>query len=144
MQHTPAIEDLLERPDWIRNLAYSLVSDAATADDLIQEAWMSALQSPAAEIRDPQGWFARILRNLASKHWRTASRRETRENQAAKKESLPSTADLVVRVSQQRDLIGNILALDTKYRDVLVLRYFEGWGFPKPRQRLASSVPRPP
>jgi DNA-directed RNA polymerase specialized sigma24 family protein len=54
MQHTPAIRDLQERPDWLRDLAYSLVSDAATADDLIQEAWMSALQSPTVEIKDPK------------------------------------------------------------------------------------------
>jgi hypothetical protein len=41
---TPAIEELLAQPAWIRGLAQSLVADSARADDLVQASWLAALR----------------------------------------------------------------------------------------------------
>ena len=39
-------EDLLAHSQWARALARTLVRDAATAEDLVQETWVAALKRP--------------------------------------------------------------------------------------------------
>ena len=43
--HVP-IETLLRHSEWAQALARRLVSDDATADDVVQEAWLAALRRP--------------------------------------------------------------------------------------------------
>src|SRR5690606_16202063 len=57
-------EQLLRHSEWARALARHLVGDAADAEDIVQEAWIAALASPA-----PKGalrpWLAGVIRKLA-------------------------------------------------------------------------------
>ncbi len=50
---------------WLRRLAQELTADPHTADDLVQEAWVAALEQPTAPTRSQPSWLAGVLRNVA-------------------------------------------------------------------------------
>lgn len=119
-------EALLAHADWVRALARTLVADPHRADDVAQEAWVDALESPPRDARNVRGWFASVVRNAASQARRSETRRTEREKAAAREEALPDTAELVARASLQRDLVGHVLALEEPYRRTILLRFFQG------------------
>ena len=63
-------------------MARTLVGDASTADDVAQEAWVSALQHPPAERAGARPWLARVLRNAVRQRHRGEERRRRRELEA--------------------------------------------------------------
>ena len=54
---------LLGQAGWTRRLARSLVSDVQLAEDLVQDAWVAALERPPDLGRPVHGWFASVLRH---------------------------------------------------------------------------------
>ena len=68
----------------MRGLARRLVADAATADDLVQDTWVLALQRGE---RPGRGWFATALRKLTSTGARSGARRRAREERVARPEA---------------------------------------------------------
>lgn len=125
IQATPAdIERLLSQSDWLAALARKLVGDAATADDLVQDTWIAALQNPPDPDRPVRPWLAGILRRVASMRARAEGRRSWRQRRAARKDELPSAASLVGEVDLQQRLSREVLELDEPYRTTLLLRYF--------------------
>ena len=75
MRTTPhELEELLAHGPWVRALARSLVRDPSRADDLVQQAWLKALERPPAPCGSARGWFATVLRNLAPRDTRAARR----------------------------------------------------------------------
>jgi RNA polymerase sigma-70 factor (ECF subfamily) len=115
---------LLGQADWVRRLARGLVADAHLAEDLAQDALLLALERPprSAGLR---GWLAAVVRNLAAEGRRSAGRRLTREESAARGEALASTEELVQRTAARRDLVDAVLGLSEPYRTTLMLFYFE-------------------
>src|SRR5688572_11481825 len=85
MDDAPTIDarGLLEHAGWIRALARKLVLDEQRADDLVQQAWLAALEKPPATGAPIRAWLARVVRNVAWKERRSATRREERERIAA-------------------------------------------------------------
>ena len=65
---------------WVRRLAHRLVDDPHLADDLVQSACVTALQSPPAHAGNLRGWFERVLRNLLRQDQRSNNRRFRREH----------------------------------------------------------------
>ncbi|MFO1008480.1 MAG: RNA polymerase sigma factor [Planctomycetota bacterium] len=118
-------EGLLADSTWLRTLARGLVRDASTADDVAQEAWLAALRSERAADVEHRTWLTGVLRNVAFKHHRAATRRTTREQLSARTEPLPETAELVARADMQRVLTEAVLALDEPFRTTILLRYLE-------------------
>jgi RNA polymerase sigma-70 factor (ECF subfamily) len=122
-------EELLADSRWITRIARSLVADPATADDVVQDAWIAALRAPALPV-DPDGssrpWLARVVRNLAAKRLRGETRRSAREHASARGEELPSTAQLVERAEMQRHVVEAVLALAEPYRTTILLAHIEG------------------
>jgi RNA polymerase sigma factor (sigma-70 family) len=136
---TPAIEELLRQPAWIRGLARSLVEDVARADDLVQASWLAALRGDSTGVRHPRSWFARIVRNQARKDAGRARLRADREPLAAKAEASPSTGELVAEVSLQNELTARLLALEPRLREVLILRFYRGLARSEAAERLGIS-----
>lgn len=136
---TPGIEQLLAHSDWVGGLARRLVTDAATADDVVQEAWLEALRRPPAHAGNLRGWLASVVSNVARKNRGAATRRKEQETAAARPEALSSTAELVSRAELQREVVGDVLALGDPYREVLLLRYFEDL----PPRKIALRLGRP-
>jgi RNA polymerase sigma-70 factor (ECF subfamily) len=119
-------EELLAQRAWLRTLAARLVRDEAERDDLVQEAWLAALQHIGAGTADWRRWLAGVVRNRWRFARRTAERRAERERESAQAESFPSAAELAQRAELQRLLVGTVLALEEPYRSTVLLRYFGG------------------
>ena len=119
------IEELLLHADWVRSLARRLVLDAASADDLVQETYVVALERPPQHAGNLRAWLGSVVTSLARSGWRSEARRDQRERAGARPEALPAADELVQEAALSRELVNLVLALDEPYRGVLLLRYFK-------------------
>ncbi|MDF1838443.1 MAG: sigma-70 family RNA polymerase sigma factor, partial [Planctomycetota bacterium] len=119
-------ESLLEHAVWLRRLASELVRDPGAAEDLVQDTWLAALRAKPDPARPLRPWLARVMRNGATQRLRRAAGRLAKESEAARPETVPSARELVERAEQQRYLVDAVLAMPEPYREVLLLRYYEG------------------
>jgi RNA polymerase sigma-70 factor (ECF subfamily) len=133
------LEALLSEAGWLRALARSLVSDPATADDLVQETWLAALQHPPSVDRPLRPWLRTVLENFARMRRRGEGARVARERATAAEESRGADAELVDRVEEQRFLAREVLKLEEPYRSTLVLRFYEGLSSIAIAKRLGSN-----
>ena len=117
---------ILEHAGFVRALARSLIRDEAAVDDVVQETLMRALDKGPRRREALPAWLRTVVRNIAYKRLRSKSRREYREEVAARSEVLPPTADLVVRGSALQDLTSAVLDLPEHARQAVFMRYFEG------------------
>ena len=117
--------ELLAQREWLRRLARTLVRDSATAEDLVQQAVLTAVLSPPSEAGALRGWLARVTRNLSHLRARGDRRRQQREESAARPESLPPASVLLERVEIQRVVAEEVLQLAEPYRSTLLLRFWE-------------------
>lgn len=116
------LEQLLRHSDWLTALARRLVTDAATADDLVQDTWVAALRNPPDPERPPRPWLAAVLRCLAI----TRRRREAWRFDLPSEAVTPSAAQVAGRIEQERRLAREVLDLKSPYRDAILLRYYQG------------------
>lgn len=123
MSQPPEIEVLLAEDGWMRRLARGLVADPHRAEDLAQEAWLTALRRPASG-RAPRAWLAGVLRNLRRSGARTDGRRDHHERAAARDAQAPDAADLVSEIELRREVADLLLALAEPYRAAVFLRFF--------------------
>lgn len=124
----PDLDALLVHASWARDLARGLVTDPAAADDLVQEAWVAALESPPRHAENLRGWLGTVIRNLARSRGRSHGRRAAREAQVALEDhqEAPSSEALASRIDTQRRLASAVLELDEPYRSTVILRFYEG------------------
>lgn len=115
---------LLSEAAFVRALAARLVADEA--DDVVQQAWVRALESRPQSIADPRRWLASIVRNLAADRARARCRAAQRELRAAAHERVPSALELVEIEERRRQLVDAVNALPAPQRTVVLLRYYEG------------------
>jgi RNA polymerase sigma factor (sigma-70 family) len=118
-------EELRRHAEWLRGLARALVGDAATADDLAQDAWLvrGTRQLPSDEVRP---FLTGVVRRLASQWRRSVARRGARERDSARPERTPSADHLLEQLDTQEFLLHSLRGLTEACRDALLLRYFEG------------------
>jgi len=116
---------LLAQTGWTKALARRLAADVDLADDLVQDAWVTALERPPDLGRPLRGWLASVLRHRWLDLNRSSARRAQREEEAASEEAWPSSDDVIERASVQRELVSAVLALDEPYRTTVLLRFFE-------------------
>jgi RNA polymerase sigma-70 factor, ECF subfamily len=117
-----ALEHLYRRHwPWAHRAAYLVVHDAAAAEDIAQEAFLSAIRSLDRFDRSrPFGpWLNRIVVNRAIDWARARSlRRET----AAESESEPAAPE-VVSSTYSGEVLAALRQLSPEHRAVVVLRY---------------------
>ncbi len=119
-------EALLAHSEWLHALALRLVRDPDVAEDLAQDTYVAALGQNAAAVRSPRAWLGGILRNQLWMRLRGEGRRQKREAAAASAEAEPSTFDVVARAAGHREVVDAVMSMSEPYREVLLLRYFEG------------------
>jgi RNA polymerase sigma-70 factor (ECF subfamily) len=120
-------DEVLAHLEWVRRLARRLVVDPSAADDVAQEAWVAALSRPWPAGGGPaRAWLARVATNAARRLGRREGVRRGHERSAASTADAPPTDELLRRAELQRRLVDLVLELREPYRDVLLLRYFEG------------------
>ncbi len=110
---------------FVRNLARRLVFDENAADDIAQQAWLTALQSPPSDFSRIRTWLRTVTGNLAKRQSRDTNRRVAREQRVAAKEGAPATIDLVARESILEKVTEAVSELPANQREVILLRYFE-------------------
>jgi RNA polymerase sigma-70 factor (ECF subfamily) len=116
---------LLEHEGFLRGLAARLTADPGTADDVVAETWLAAVRRPpkAGGLR---GWLTTVARNAARTIRRRDVRRGRREGAAARPQGAPSPSEVLEREEARRLLVGALLRLEPAYRDVVLLRFYEG------------------
>lgn len=117
---------LLAEAGWVERLARRLVRDDATAQDLVQETWLAALEAPPAADGRLRPWLARVLLNFARQRKRGEDRRLRREATAARPEALPPVSEASERIEAQRVLAEALAELPEDLKTTVVLRYFDG------------------
>ena len=116
--------------DAVFRLAFSLLRNAADADDAVQNALLKLYQTDKRFESDEhvKNWLLRVAVNECRMLWRSPARRA---------ESIDDCADrLVFEYEYYGDLFRAILALDAKYRSVIVLYYYEGYAIQEIAQIL--------
>jgi len=116
---------LFSQTGWTRALARSLALDVHLAEDLVQDAWVAALERPPDLGRPVRGWIASVLRRRWVDVERARARRRRREEVTASVEAWPSPHDVVEKAALQRELVSAVLELDEPYRTTVLLRFFE-------------------
>lgn len=123
--------ELLAHSGWVRQLAGSLLRDDALADDLTQEALLTALAHPPEKGLSARSWLGQVVRNLIRMRFRGERRRQVREAatqaEAEQRDAhLDSPEQLLARVETQRALTGLVVSLEEPFRSTVLLRYYEG------------------
>jgi RNA polymerase sigma-70 factor (ECF subfamily) len=124
----PALDPslLLEHVNWLRALALALVHDPDRAEDLTQETYLRALESPPPQQRSLRAWLATVLRNLWRQEHRLEGRRRAREASVARPAEGEPGTDVVERAELHRRLVECVTELEEPFRTTLLLRYFDG------------------
>lgn len=123
---TPSLDTLLAQGAWLRNLARRLAS-GADADDVAQETWRAAIESPPDPDRPLRPWLAQVLRNTVRTAFRRSGRRRARERAVSAIEPAPPTAeDALARAQLHQRLAQLVAELDDPYRATVVARFYEG------------------
>jgi RNA polymerase sigma-70 factor (ECF subfamily) len=120
------LDDLLAHAAWMRALAGRLLGDGDEADDVVQEAWLSALRAPPARGLTLRPWIATVVLNLVRTRARRASRARARERLLAAPEPVPTADELLVQQQTERRLAELVLALDEPYRSTILRRFHDG------------------
>ena len=119
-------EDLFRHADFLRALARSLVRDEALADDLTQDTWIAAIESPPADPLRIRSWLAQVARRFASRSLRGSRRREARERTVARAEATSGDHAAVGHDETLRRVSTAVLGLREPYRQTVLLRFYEG------------------
>ena len=136
--HEQGAQDYEELGRHLRSLALTLIHEEFSADDLVQEAWLAALDAPAGQVRDMNLWLRKVVANLARRSYEQAQRRREVEQFAARAER--TSADSTLDAESTRELLtGAIGSLRDPYRSVLSLRYFDELPVKEIAARLGAS-----
>ncbi len=124
----------------LRALAQQLVRDPGSADDLVQEAWLAALNRPREQLAELGAWLRVVVRNMASRRVRTELRRQDAELLRAEREETRETEEALERSNIALALRDAAHELPEPVRSVIVLHYFEGLTLEATAARLARPL----
>jgi RNA polymerase sigma factor (sigma-70 family) len=122
----PTVDLLLEHGAWLGNLARRLAA-GTDAEDLEQDTWRVAIESPPDGDRPARPWLAQVLRNTIRTGLRRGQRRRARERAVSEVDAAAPSAEETLMRAQLHQRIAELLAeLDDPYRATLVARFYEG------------------
>jgi RNA polymerase sigma-70 factor (ECF subfamily) len=120
------LDDLLAHAAWMRGLARRLLGDGDEADDVVQDAWLSALRLPPARGHTLRPWMATVILNLVRSRARSGARTRAREQLFGSPDPAPAAEEMLVQLQTERKLAQLVLALDEPYRRTILLRFHDG------------------
>ena len=119
------LEQLLAQRPRLTALARRLLADEHGAEDVVQEAWVAALERPPRDARAIGAWMREVVRTLALRRRRGERRSRAREERIARPEGLPEGETVADRLRTQREVVDAVLELDELLRGTVHARYFE-------------------
>ena len=120
--------------DTIYRLAFSCLKNPADADDVTQTVLLRLYETRKVFESDShrKNWLIRVTLNECKKHWRSPWRRT---------EDLDAYTDtLAFQDDRYRDLLRAVMELESKYRVVIYLHYYEGYSI----REMAGLLKLPP
>ncbi len=119
-------EALVSNLEWAKRVALGMVNDSERAKDLVQEAMRRGLENPPADLTRIRPWIARVMRNLLHMGFRTAQRRDAREEFVARDATAEGHAqELFERAEAQTALSNEVVKLSDDLKLVLLAHYWE-------------------
>ena len=115
------VQQIRQYMDMIFRLAFNCLKSQADADDVTQTVLLRLYETEKVFDNEDhlKHWLGRVTLNECKKHWRSPwNRTEEYENYVS---------TLVFDEPQYNDLFEAIMGLDTKYRIVIYLYYYEGY-----------------
>jgi len=119
------LEELLTQRPRLAALARRLLADEHGAEDVVQEAWVAALERPPRDERAIGAWMRSVVRTLALRRRRGERRSRAREERVARPEVSFEGATVADRLRTQREVVDAVLGLDEPLRGTVHARYFE-------------------
>jgi RNA polymerase sigma-70 factor (ECF subfamily) len=121
---TPA--ELERHRTFLVRLARDLTRGEAAAEDLVQDAFVRALERPPASVFALRAWLARVLHHLAVNRMRAEERSAQRERRVARPQGVAPPDEALASLELEAVLVAAMKALDEPYRTTLWLRFHEG------------------
>ena len=133
----PAVSTLAPRVDlpalyavhWraLVRLAYLLVDDVPTAEDVVQDAFL-AVHGKVSSLRDPEAALGYVRATVVNRSRSTIRRRQVsrRHQYLAEPEPTPGADRHLELAEDQRAALAAVRELPRRQREVLVLRYWSG------------------
>lgn len=135
-----AFAELVDRhAKYLYGVARSLVSNAADADDIVQETFIAVLDARFRGEAAVRTWLVRTLINRAAMLRRSQSRRQQRTDEMIARGE-PLKADAAAASDAKMDLPAMLESLSPEHREVIVLRELEGMSYAEMAKLL--HVPR--
>ncbi|MDZ4847668.1 MAG: sigma-70 family RNA polymerase sigma factor [Pirellulaceae bacterium] len=141
-------ELLVEHRGWLGTVIRSRLRDASAVDDLLQEVAIAVLKQPnrpdKAEKVAP--WLYRIaVRKVINYHRHVGRRRkliegfiEERGDAAGLEKTAPGT--WLLKKEQAQYVLKAMELLDAGDRQILMLKYTEGWGYRELAEHLGTTI----
>ena len=136
---SPTPEELSSHGEFLHRVARHLLGNAAQAEDLVQDAYLAALQAPERSILRPRRWLAHVIRQRGLNYRRMEQHRSEREREQARPEALPSHLEVAQRIELSQGLLQVIQGLSPDYRSVIYLRFYGGLSLTEIAER--NSIP---
>jgi RNA polymerase sigma-70 factor (ECF subfamily) len=135
-----AFRQLVERQgQYLYGVAHGLTSNAADAEDLVQETLLGAVKGTFRGESSVRTWLVKILVNQAAMLRRARSRRpESRLDEA--KSPVSASGSGAGKVDAKLDLTAMLDQLSVEHRQIIVLRELEGLSYEE--MAAALGVPR--
>lgn len=122
----PSVQAIRDNDEFVRRLARSLMRDPAAADDLAQDAWITALRQEQRPVASLRGWLAGVMRNRARDLSREAARRARREATSARSEVDDGQRAALDRIDTQKRVLDALVELPEAQRTAILLHHLDG------------------
>ncbi|MCI0585549.1 MAG: RNA polymerase sigma factor [Planctomycetes bacterium] len=134
--------ELLAHLGWVQRLARGLVEDAASAEDVAQEAFRVTLAQPPGRVGSAgalRAWLKSVTRKVAFDLFRSERSRRRREQSVARPEGSPDAFEVVERSARQERVAAAVRALPEPYRSTVLYRYLDELTTREVAQRMGVS-----
>ncbi len=135
------VSELLQHERFLAALARSLLRENGRGDrhaeDAVQDTWIVALRRLESHGTAPRPWLAAVLRNIVRRKLRDDVRRSRREQRVARPDTVDAADEAVMSRRLKGKLARLVQGLPEKYREPILLRFFDGMTPQQIAQRLA-------
>ncbi len=139
---------LVEHRGWLATVIRSRLRDAAAVDDVLQEVSLAVLKQPNRPERADKvaPWLYRIAVRKVINYQRHAGRRrklldgfvDERGESAGLEKSVPG--EWLLKKEQANQVSRAMDFLDAGDRQILMLKYAEGWGYRELAEHLGTTI----
>ncbi|MEM7199581.1 MAG: sigma-70 family RNA polymerase sigma factor [Planctomycetota bacterium] len=119
----PSSDDLTQQGAALRRLAIRLVADPEAAEDVVQDAWVQALERPPREAGAIRSWLQRVVHGRSVDALRAKARR-MRVEQPLGEIDPPARSSAEHALDLQITVLEAVRALPEPYRWTIWRRYF--------------------